>query len=100
MPSRSIVFGSWQIPVCSRCLGIILGMLVGIAIAPFGLLHVRWYALVLTIPLFIDGGTQQMGLRVSNNFLRLITGLFFGVGMGLFVVLWVLRDIAVLKGWG
>ncbi|MEI7999021.1 MAG: DUF2085 domain-containing protein [Candidatus Omnitrophota bacterium] len=99
MPSRSIVLGSWHVPVCSRCFGIILGLPVGIAIASLGFLHIRWYALILTVPLFIDGGTQQMGMRVSNNLLRLMTGWLFGVGMGLFVILWILRDIAVIRGW-
>ena len=98
MPSRSIVLGSWHMPVCSRCFGIILGLPLGIAITPMGLIHNRWYALFLIIPLLVDGGTQQMGLRNSNNSLRMLTGWLFGVGMGLFVVLWILRDIAVMQG--
>jgi len=37
-------------------------------------------AFIITIPLIIDGLTQYLGYRESNNVLRFITGLGAGVG--------------------
>lgn len=39
----------------------------------------------MIIPAFIDGFTQLMGNRMSNNNLRLLTGLAGGVGLGILV---------------
>jgi uncharacterized membrane protein len=46
----------------------------------------------LLLPGGIDGTTQMFGSRESNNFLRVVTGLFLGVGVVLFAegVLYVL----------
>jgi len=37
----------------------------------------------MIIPTFIDGLTQFSGLRESNNFLRVLTGFFAGLGLGI-----------------
>lgn len=44
-------------------------------------------ALALVIPLFVDGYTQQWKWRLSNNSLRLATGISFGLGAQL-LTLW------------
>jgi uncharacterized membrane protein len=36
-------------------------------------------------PAFLDGFTQLLGSRESNNVLRLITGLSGGVGLGIII---------------
>lgn len=38
------------------------------------------------IPTLIDGYTQSIGLRKSNNLLRFFTGLIGGVGMVLLII--------------
>ena len=35
--------------------------------------------------MLLDGTTQLMGIRKSNNKLRFITGLIAGIGMGILV---------------
>jgi len=42
--------------------------------------------ILLLIPLVVDGMTQLMKLRMSNNPLRLITGTLFGIGYVLLLV--------------
>lgn len=88
--------GSWQIPICSRCFGILLGLPIGLWIGYSHLFSSRWCGFIFLMPLFIDSGTQELGLRKSNNYLRLITGFWGGIGIGIFFLLWLLRDIHIL----
>ena len=77
---RSIPFFGLEHFFCSRCLGIFLGFLIGLIISKFFLfISINW-AILLTIPLILDGVTQLLHLRESNNKLRFITGIFFGFG--------------------
>jgi uncharacterized membrane protein len=79
---RSCSFRGRQVPLCCRC----LGMIVGSAFAP--LLRVTSLATcgILLLPLLADGLTQMLGLRVSSNWLRMLTGMLFGVGtLNLFI---------------
>ncbi len=39
----------------------------------------------MMIPAFLDGFTQLLGTRMSNNTLRLLTGLAGGVGLAILV---------------
>lgn len=93
MPERSLTIGNWHMPICSRCFGIILGFPFGLLIGYLGSFSSRWFGIIFLIPMFIDAGTQHMGYRVSNNFLRVVTGILGGVGIGIFILLWWLRDI-------
>jgi uncharacterized membrane protein len=42
-------------------------------------------AILMMIPAFLDGFTQLIGNRMSNNKLRLLTGLAGGVGLAILV---------------
>jgi uncharacterized membrane protein len=39
----------------------------------------------MIIPTFLDGYTQLIGLRESNNILRLLTGLLGGFGLAILI---------------
>ena len=95
MPERSVRIGHGQMPICSRCFGIILGLPVGLTVGYQHLLSSRWFGLIFLIPMILDLGTQETGLRKSSNDLRLITGFLGGIGMGVFVVLWILNDLTI-----
>lgn len=81
---RCLLLWNTPMPICSRCVGIYAG-----ALALLGLFAATsrrwnreiatWAALVLTIPLVVDGVTQALGLRESSNALRLLTGLLAGL---------------------
>jgi uncharacterized membrane protein len=84
LPSRCLwIFGS-NMGLCSRCFGIFLGLfLIGVYYGIKGKIKIYWkISIIFVIPLLIDGITQIIGLRQSNNLLRLATGFLFGLGIG------------------
>ncbi|HUP60286.1 MAG TPA: DUF2085 domain-containing protein [Thermoanaerobaculia bacterium] len=88
--SRSIdVFGA-PMPVCARCAGIYLGMLIGLAaFAAFPFVServMRIAAIAAVTPLAIDGFTQMARLRESTNDLRMATGIAAGFAFGMWVL--------------
>ena len=98
IPDRCLVIGGVSLRICSRCFGIVVGIVVGLFLTGFGAItfDTKWEALMLVIPLLIDAGTQEAKLRVSNNLLRLATGFFGGVGGLLFLASWIKQDLGVL----
>ncbi|WP_323736016.1 DUF2085 domain-containing protein [Methanosphaera sp. ISO3-F5] len=84
-PDRSFFFRGHQFPVCARCTGLIIGT-IGYCIYSF-LVPVYYsynlliFAILIQLPYIIDGTTQYMGLRESNNYLRLITGIIGAIGL-------------------
>jgi uncharacterized membrane protein len=79
-PERSLFIKGYQMPVCARCTGAIVGYL--IAIPVFLLLG---FSLVLSVfgVLFIlfDWGLQTMKIKESTNTRRVISGLLGGYGL-------------------
>lgn len=79
-PERSFFWNGKQFPVCARCTGIHLGYLS----FPFFLFSIFtlniWITVLLIIPTYLDGFSQALLNRKSNNFRRVITGLFAGIG--------------------
>ena len=86
MPERSFFYKGYQFPVCARCTGLMAGYLLGIFV--YFLKIINWkVAIILCIPLALDGGTQYLGWRMSNQWLRLITGILCGIGI-MFLEIW------------
>lgn len=80
IPERSFFFHGRQLPVCARCTGMLLGYLT-YPLFLFGMVSVGfWWSVALNIPAYIDGTTQAVGWRESNNALRLSTGILSGIG--------------------
>lgn len=80
----------YKFPVCSRCMSIYLGMVLGIV---FYLLKKDkhhppplWLFIILILPLALDGGSQLIGLRKSFNTLRFITGLIAGIAVPVYLL--------------
>jgi len=78
-PDRSIPFLGIERFFCARCLGIIFGIIIGVFLLIFGYQIPFILAFIMIIPLIMDGFSQFFGFRESNNHLRLITGLSYGV---------------------
>ena len=86
LPTHSFFIGGYQICLCARCLAIYSSLLLGgLLLAylrkrrPVKALTV-WMWILFILPMALDGGTQFFGLRESNNALRVLTGLLFGLG--------------------
>jgi uncharacterized membrane protein len=84
MPERSFFIENRQFQICARCTGIIIGIIFGIILSPIFLFLMNSYLLIFfiistTLLISIDGITQLYKLRVSNNILRLITGVLWGI---------------------
>lgn len=86
MPERSFFYKGYQFSVCARCTGLIIGYLLGVLI--YFLKVLNWkIAIILCIPLVLDGGSQYLNWRISNQVLRLITGILCGIGI-MFLEIW------------
>ena len=80
MPERSFFYKEYQFPICARCTGLILGYFLGILIYSLNVIDLK-IAILLCIPLVIDGGSQYLKWRMSNQVLRLLTGVLCGIGI-------------------
>ncbi len=100
LPARSFFFASYQVCYCHRCTALYTSLLVISLVYTVG----RWkqsishrVLLLMTLPIAIDGGWHMLDemlpfvLRSADNsvgslnfWLRMVTGLLFGIG----VILW------------
>ncbi|WP_404428479.1 DUF2085 domain-containing protein [Sutcliffiella horikoshii] len=87
---RSLVIGGRQFPMCYRCMSILLGYFAVIPLlwlaADIAFFKMVLLGILLNIPMVVDGYSQVRGWRVSNNFLRIFTGLMSGIGMSCIIV--------------
>lgn len=77
---RCITFFNLDKYLCARCVGIVAGVPVGIAIALMNIHFNFLLSVGFMIPMALDGLSQAVGFRESNNFLRLVTGFIFSLG--------------------
>ncbi|EMR73959.1 putative membrane protein [Thermoplasmatales archaeon SCGC AB-539-N05] len=84
---RSFFINGNQMPFCSRCTGIFLGLSIGLMIVIFKKLRLDGKFIILLIaafvPIGIDGIGQLFGFWKSNNLIRVITGLSAGIVCGI-----------------
>jgi uncharacterized membrane protein len=84
---RSFFFNGNQMPFCSRCTAIWLGLTIGLGVMiyfPIKLDKKFLFLMIIgLIPIGIDGFGQLFQLWTSNNFTRLITGLLIGIISGI-----------------
>ena len=80
------VFGQ-KLPICSRCTGFYSGILIGFISKPlfsnFDVEFLFIFSLIGLIPLGIDGIFQEVTDHESSNVIRLSTGLFCGLFIGM-----------------
>lgn len=69
---RSYNIGNYQMPVCSRCLGVYIGYLIGL------FLYLPMFAVLFPLT-YIDGLIQLRTNYNSTNFRRLTTGIVSGI---------------------
>ena len=77
LSERSFFVSGRQFHICARCTGLFVGYVVSPILIPW-----RYYSLYLfpiaALCMLIDGITQMLNWRTSNNILRLLTGFSFG----------------------
>ena len=101
-PERCFELNGKPMPICSRCLGVYSGLIIGFLLPVFipRILFMDpnillFLMLLFLAPMAIDGLTQLLGLRQSNNILRFCTGLVAGLLLGI-VFSWLLLNILFL----
>jgi len=75
---RSFFINGNQMPICSRCFGVFLGLFIG-AIISFKNKSLKPLHFILLLPIAIDGTGQALGFWISFNLLRLVTGILTGM---------------------
>jgi uncharacterized membrane protein len=90
-PDRSFFINGYQMPVCARCTGVMIGYL--LAFPLFFLHSFSWLvSLAGCGSLLLDWGLQAMKLKNSSNTRRLLTGLSGGYGL-MSIQLWLISLI-------
>ena len=88
-PERSFHIKGYQFPVCARCTGFYLALIIYFIYAYFFFIDYNRVLLIIAclclLPAFIDGFTQLIFDRESNNNLRFCTGIIGGLGLGILV---------------
>ncbi len=101
-PKRCFKFNGRPMPLCARCFGFYLGLIIGLCL-PFAFIdifEIRIHTLVIILflgvtPMALDGLTQLLKLRYSNNNLRFTTGILAGLVLGVLFT-WLLVHILIL----
>lgn len=79
---RSFFIKGYQMPICSRCLGIYIGNITALILVILNFNLNIIIATLLLIPLILDGIFQIIKANYfSTNLKRLITGLLFGLSI-------------------
>lgn len=86
MKSRSITLKGYTLPLCARCTGILAGYLLFPLLLIVGIHFSLLLGLLLNVPMVIDGWTQKRKYRMSNNILRVTTGILSGFGQSIVIV--------------
>lgn len=97
-PDRSFYFRGKQFPICARCTGELVGMLLGILIAVCFDGPSFWISCLMMFPLVVDGFTQRLTAYESNNIRRLWTGILFGIAF-IFMLIYFHRACIHIAGW-
>ncbi len=93
MDERSFHFHGKKFPVCARCTGELVGMIISLLSCFFYRPSVLINILLL-IPMIADGTVQLKTSYISNNRRRFITGLLFGYAI---LMLYIISLIATFN---
>ena len=100
-PERSFFINGYQMPVCARCEGELIGILAAL-IAIWFFRPPYWSMALMMVPMIADGLIQGLTKYESTNWRRLITGILFGFGITMIVLMFFITvfKLGVLVGSG
>lgn len=87
MPERSFFLRGYQLPVCARCTGVIIGEIVEIVLLIAKIKMNIFWAIALLLVMGIDWFIQYIKWIPSNNHRRLITGLLRRYRINIYLLL-------------
>ena len=100
LPERSFFYNGNIFPICSRCTGVSIGLIIGYLFLVLFLVinnfsnitftNILLFGLASSIPMGIDWGIQFYFKIISNNLRRFVTGFICGFGFG-FISLYLLN---------
>lgn len=77
---RSFHINGKQFPICARCTGELVGII--ISFCSFAFVHTNvLVSILIMIPMIVDGFLQALTSYESGNIRRFVTGLLFGYGL-------------------
>ncbi|ONI46419.1 hypothetical protein AN641_00100 [Candidatus Epulonipiscioides gigas] len=82
---RSFFYKGKKFPVCARCTGELIGILIAIIVSFFIRISF-FYSCLILLPMIIDGSIQILTSYESNNIKRAITDFLFGVGLVMIMI--------------
>ena len=94
LPERTIFIDGMHLPLCARDTGIYLGIFIALV---FLVVRGKFKAdtvpsnrisvllAILMIPMMVDAVTSYASIRQTDNIIRLVTGIFFGMSLVLFL---------------
>ena len=100
---RSLVFNGNQMPFCSRCTAIWLGLALGLLFMIFYIIKLDgtflFLMLLFIFPMALDGAGQLFGFWESTNLIRFITGMLTGFicGVAIGIIIDEVKGVHVLK---
>ena len=84
-PDRSFFIKGHQFPICSRCTGFVVGTIIfciySYMVPIYYTYNLFYLSILIQLPYIIDGTTQYLGYRESNNTLRFVTGFIGAFGL-------------------
>ena len=83
-PERSFFIGKYQLPVCARCTGVLIGYILGLLMLIVTVVPTVVDILLMSV-MFIDWYLQHEKILMSTNKRRLLTGILCGFG---YIHLW------------
>lgn len=83
---RSFFYHGRQFPICARCTGELIGMILGVPIAFFMGYPSFSVVLLMMFPMVLDGFLQLLTPYESKNYRRCATGIVFGIAFIFFLI--------------
>ena len=94
---RSFFVKGYQLPICARCTGVLMGYVLALPIILFLKSSIWIYiSIPFCVIMFSDWYIQFLRIKESTNLRRFITGILGGIGIILIFALIIIKIIIIL----